>query len=129
MPTIALAHPDDEVRVYLRDVCIAERESWVAETDEVDRRNQVVAFMTLGDASVDQLYVRPGWQRQGIGSRLLALARERRPSGFELYAFQVNAAARSFYESRGLVVVDFDDGERNEEGEPDVRYRWDPPPR
>ena len=126
MPTIRLAHSDDEVRVYLRDVCIARRETWVAEA-LADGRTTVVAFMTLGDASVEQLYVRPGWQGRGVGSRLLKVARERRRGGFELYAFQVNARARRFYEARGLELVDLNDGSRNEEGEPDVRYRWTPP--
>jgi ribosomal protein S18 acetylase RimI-like enzyme len=125
MPTIRLAHPDDEVRVYLRDVCIAHRETWLAEAT-ADGRPMAVAFMTLGDASIDQLYVRPGWQGRGIGSRLLTLAQERRPAGFELYAFQVNAPACRFYEARGLVEVDRNEGSRNEEGEPDVRYRWTP---
>jgi ribosomal protein S18 acetylase RimI-like enzyme len=97
----------------------------VAETAVGDRAT-VVAFMTLGDSSVDQLYVQTGWQGRGIGSRLLAVAKERRSDGFELYAFQVNTRARRFYEARGLTVVDFDDGARNEEGEPDVRYRWTP---
>jgi len=83
-------------------------------------------MMVLGDASIDQLYVRPGWQGRGIGSRLLALATERRPGGFELFAFQVNEVARRFYERHGLTVVDMNDGARNEEGEPDVLYRWTP---
>ena len=124
MPDIRLVHPDAEIRVFLREVCIAQRETWVAEADGADGRATVVAFMVLGDASMDQLYVRPSWQGRGIGSALLALAKERRPDGFELYAFQVNEAARRFYERRGLALVDVNDGSRNEEGEPDARYRW-----
>lgn len=126
MPTISLAHPDDEVGAYIRDVCIATRETWVAVIDAVDGP-RVVALLVLGDASIDQLYVHPDQQSQGIGSQMLALAKARRPDGFELYAFQVNVVARRFYERRGLVLVDLDDGGRNEEGEPDVRYRWEPP--
>jgi ribosomal protein S18 acetylase RimI-like enzyme len=126
MPTIALAHPDDEVRAYLRDVCIATRETWVAEADPGEGP-QVVAVLVLGDASVDQLYVRPDWQARGIGSDLLDVAKARRTDGFELFAFQVNVVARRFYERRGMVEVDRNDGSRNEEGEPDVRYRWQPP--
>jgi len=126
MPTIRLAHPDHEVAGYLRDVCIARLETWVAESSD-ESRATVVAMMVLGEGSIDQLYVRPGWQRRGIGSRLVALARERRPGGFELFAFQVNEVACGFYERRGLTIVDRNDGARNEEREPDVRYRWSPP--
>ncbi|MYU47846.1 GNAT family N-acetyltransferase, partial [Streptomyces sp. SID7803] len=48
------------------------------------------------------------------------------PEGLALYAFQRNAAARAFYERHGFIAVAFDDGSRNEEKEPDVRYRWSP---
>jgi hypothetical protein len=34
--------------------------------------------------------------------------------------------ARRFYEERRLELVDTSDGSRNEEREPDVRYRWMP---
>ncbi len=43
-----------------------------------------------------------------------------------LYVFRRNAAARAFYERHGFTAVAFDDGGRNEEGEPDVLYRWTP---
>jgi hypothetical protein len=35
-----------------------------------------------------------------------------------------NAPARRFYQSRGFVLVEQTDGSRNEEQEPDARYRW-----
>ena len=54
------------------------------------------------------------------------LAKALRPGGLELYTFQVNTGARRFYERHGFRVVDLDDGARNEEGQPDVRYRWLP---
>ncbi len=127
MPEIRLAHTDEEVAAYLRDVCIAEQETWVAEAP-AGGRAVIVAMMVVGEGSIDQLYVRPGWQRRGIGSRLLDLAKSRRPGGFELFAFQINERGRRFYERSGLEVVDLDDGSRNEEGEPDVRFRWRPRP-
>ena len=125
MPTVRLAHTDDEIAGYLRDVCIAQLETWVAEYSE-EGQPLVVAVVVLGARSIEQLYVRPGWQGRGIGSRLLALAKERRPRGFQLFAFQVNEVGRRFYERSGLTVVDMNDGTRNEEHQPDVRYRWTP---
>lgn len=38
--------------------------------------------------------------------------------------FQRNTGARAFYERHGFVAVDFNDGSRNEEKEPDATYRW-----
>jgi GNAT superfamily N-acetyltransferase len=113
------AHPDDEVRGWVRDHLLGETESWVAE-----REGTVVGFMSLGDGWVEQLYVRPEWTGAGIGSRLLALAKERQPGGLQLWTFAVNAGARRFYERHGFVAVEATDGSSNEERQPDVRYAW-----
>jgi hypothetical protein len=43
-----------------------------------------------------------------------------------LWTFQANAPARRFYERHGFGAVEFGDGSGNEEGEPDVRYVWEP---
>jgi hypothetical protein len=47
-------------------------------------------------------------------------------SGLQLWTFQRNTAARRFYGRLGFVAVEQTDGSRNEEDEPDVRYRWQP---
>ncbi|MCO5734068.1 GNAT family N-acetyltransferase [Rhizobium sp. SSA_523] len=72
---------------------------------------------------IEQLYVLPTAQGRGIGSALLAAAKEGRES-LDLWTFQANQAARRFYEKRGFVSVEETDGQGNDEGEPDVRYRW-----
>ena len=77
---------------------------------------------------VDQLYVAPAWIGRGAGRRLLDLVKERRPDGFDLYCFTVNARARAFYERHGLEAVAVGDGSRNAEHQPDIRYRWRPRP-
>ncbi len=117
-----LVHTDAEVRAWIREVVVATEETWVA----VDGSGRIVGFMALTDDQLDQLYLAPGSTGRGIGGRLLSLAMERRPAGFELYTFQENGRARRFYERHGLVVVDRDAGDRNEEGRPDVRYAWRP---
>ena len=83
-------------------------------------------MMSLSETMLDQLYVAPGWIGRGLGSRLLAVAKERRPGGLDLYTFQANVRARRFYEARGFVVVATGDGAGNEEGQPDIRYAWRP---
>ena len=121
LPTVRLAHSDDEVRGWVAAVLIPERETWVAEAG-----GEVVGMMSLGAEELDQLYLRPDWRGRGIGGRFVALAKERRPAGLGLYAFQVNESACRFYERHGFELVDRNDGSRNEEREPDVRYAWRP---
>jgi GNAT superfamily N-acetyltransferase len=114
-----LAHSEEEVRVWVRDDLLPRTETWVAETD-----GDVVAFLSLGGGWIEQLYVAPGHTGRGIGSRLIALAKERQPAGLQLWTFQVNAGARRFYERHGFAPVEMTDGAGNEERQPDVRYAW-----
>lgn len=119
--TFPLAHDDDEVRGWIASHVVPDLETWVAQLDD-----RIVAFLALGDAGVDQLYVHPDAHGRGIGSELVELAKQRRPGGLELYTFQVNARARRFYERHGFVVAALGDGSGNEEGQPDLLYRWRP---
>jgi ribosomal protein S18 acetylase RimI-like enzyme len=119
LPTVRLAHSDEEVRGWVAAVLIPERETWLAEFG-----GQIVGMMALTDDELDQLYLRPDWRGRGLGDRFVALAKQRRPAGLSLYAFQVNESACRFYERHGFRVVDRNDGSRNEEREPDVRYVW-----
>jgi ribosomal protein S18 acetylase RimI-like enzyme len=115
------AHSDEEVRRWISDVLLPTSEVWVATVG-----GEIVAMMALSDDMLEQLYVAPAWTGRGIGSRLMAIAKERRPHGLDLYTFQVNAGARRFYERHGFVVVRLGDGSGNEESQPDVRYAWRP---
>ncbi len=116
-----LAHTDEECRGWLAEEVVPRMETWVAETG-----GRVVAMMVLDEAGIGHLYVDPPWHRHGIGSRLMELAKQRRQRGLELYTFQVNERARRFYERHGFVVAMLGDGSGNEEGQPDVLYRWRP---
>jgi ribosomal protein S18 acetylase RimI-like enzyme len=119
LPSVHRAHADDEVRGWMRDVVVPERETWLADAGGV-----VVGLMVLGLGEVDQLYLDPDWRGRGIGDRFVALAQELFPSGLSLWTFQVNQAACRFYERHGFVAVERTDGASNEEREPDVRYVW-----
>jgi GNAT superfamily N-acetyltransferase len=114
-----LAHTDDEVRGWIRDDLIPNDEVWVA-----DDHGRVVALLALTPGWLEQLYVAPDRLREGIGSRLVDVAKTRQPDGLQLWTFQVNERARGFYERQGFVAVELTDGAGNEERQPDVRYEW-----
>ncbi len=118
-----LAHTDDEVRAWIRDVIGATTETWVATDGD---GGSVLAMMVVGPGELDQLYVAPDRLGRGIGRRLLEQAKRSSPGGLALFTFQVNARARRFYERNGFVATWFGDGAANEEGQPDVRYAWRP---
>jgi GNAT superfamily N-acetyltransferase len=86
-----LAHADDDVRCWFRDVVIPDRETWLAEW-----RGELIAVMVLHADQLDQLYVHPGWTARGVGSELLRLAQRERPDGLWLWTFQSNRVPNAF---------------------------------
>ncbi len=112
-------HDDDDVRHHFATVVLPEHEVWVLD----DRHAGVIGLLVLNGGWLDHLYLAPGRTGQGLGTRLLAVAKRERPAGLDLWAFQSNTGARRFYERHGFVAVAMTDGD-NEEGAPDVRYRW-----
>jgi GNAT superfamily N-acetyltransferase len=121
MPYLHRPHTDDQTRDYFGRV-VGDRPSawWVARVED-----EIVGYMLIDGEDLDHLYVRPGWQRRGIGSSLLAKAKALSPRRLELWTFQRNGNARAFYEAQGFRPIDCTDG-RNEENEPDVKYEWVP---
>ena len=111
-------HTDDDVRTWFANVVLREHETVVAEGD-----GRLVAMLVLRGESLDQLYVHPDRQRQGIGGRLLAHAKARRRR-LRLQTFESNEPARAFYEKHGFRAVAFGDGTANDEGAPDILYEW-----
>jgi GNAT superfamily N-acetyltransferase len=113
-------HSAAEVRSWFASVVLpSEREVWVAEDGE-----NVVALLVLHGDWIEHLYVLPGRTGAGVGSQLIELAKSRRDE-LQLWTFESNTGARRFYEHRGFVAVERTEGD-NEEGAPDVRYRWPP---
>ena len=125
-PRIPLpVHTDDDVREWFETVVLPERDVWVVAGEEGGAGEDVIAVMVLEPGWVDQLYVDPSATGRGLGSSLLAMAKQAQPRGLDLWTFQANTGARRFYARHGFVEIDATDGD-NEEGAPDVRCRWDP---
>ncbi|MEM7172737.1 MAG: GNAT family N-acetyltransferase [Pseudomonadota bacterium] len=114
-------HSVEEDRWFIENIILEECDVIVAE-----HRGSLVSFLALQGAEIRLLYVHPDFIGQGSGSLLVAAAKSRAPEGLELWCFQENARARRFYEHHGFDPVEFTDGSRNEEGAPDMRYRWRP---
>jgi GNAT superfamily N-acetyltransferase len=120
MDYIPRLHTPEEDLAYVGGL-FGDHEVWVAENDA-----ELLGFAVLSSDQLLQMHVGPGHQNQGIGSRLLDRAKERRPGGFSLWTFQKNVGARRFYERHGLELVQETDGRGNEEREPDAQYAWRP---
>jgi GNAT superfamily N-acetyltransferase len=116
-----LVHSDDEVRDWVRGI-LSEQEVWLA----CARDAALLGMMVLNGDWVDQLYVDPARTGNGIGTRLLNLAKQRRPDGLQLWTFESNTRAQRFYERHGFAVAEHTDGSANEERAPDIRYVWRP---
>ncbi|WP_431043482.1 N-acetyltransferase family protein [Streptomyces sp. P1-3] len=121
LPTVRRAHGDDEVRSWFTHVVVPQYETWVAVAE-----GSVIGLLVLDGEELEQLYLDPSWRGRGVGDRFMDVAKRRRPHGLGLWTFHVNGPARRFYERHGFIAVEYTDGLRNEEHEPDVRYTWRP---
>jgi GNAT superfamily N-acetyltransferase len=110
-------HPvEDHVRFLLEEL-VPKTPVRVAFVD-----GTLVGFVAATPTSVAQLYVRAGYHRQGIGSRLLAWAKEQSNGSLWLYTFARNSGARAFYEHHRFRIVarGFEPNWQLE----DLRYEW-----
>jgi len=113
-----LAHLDEEVKAYFVGTAMPVAEVWVAEVDDA-----VSGVLVLNGSWIEQLYVDPDWTNQGLGTALIERAKVECPEVLDLWTFKSNRRAQRFYERHGFRAVGGTNGD-NEEGEPDVHYRW-----
>jgi len=118
LPWLAGLHTPAEDHAFFRDRVFAECEVWGAINGQ-----ELSGFIAFREGWIDHLYVLPHRQRQGTGRALLLIAKAP-SSSLQLWTFQRNGTARSFYESHGFIAVKETDGSGNQEREPDVLYRW-----
>ena len=111
---------------FFRGVILPNDAVWVALVGK-----EVMGFLAIGGSYVDRLYIHPARQRQGIGSMLIAKAKELSPTGVQLHTHQKNTQARAFYEGHGFHVAKLGISPPPE-SESDIEYHWTPaaaPPR
>lgn len=120
LPSLAGLHTPEEDRDYFRNHLFDKCEMWGA----VDGR--LVGFIAFANGWIEQLYILPEWQGQGIGKALLEIAKGKSPK-LRAWTFQQNTPARQFYERNGFVPIEETQGLDNEAKAPDVLYEWPGP--
>lgn len=110
-------HTTSETLEWMRQSVFAGQEVLVAEVS-----GSVVGYVSYTGCELSNMYVLPAYQRQGIGSELLAAVLQRTPPDVELWVFEANADAIRFYERNGFETVSRTSGD-NEEGLPDRLMR------
>ena len=120
MPYLPLLYTELHVLEWIKGIVL--RKSSV--TLAVSSDGEVGGFASVRSGVLDHLYVAPDLQGQGLGTLLLAAAKEESPRGLRLHVFRRNLSARRFYERRGFKLDKLRDGSANEEGEPDAVYKW-----
>ena len=92
-----------------------------------ESEGEIVAMLAVRpqDCHLDQIFVAPGFQGQGLGKRLLDLARRLMPREMWLRTSVGNVRAWSWYEREGFVRERLED----EPGwtQPRAYYRWRAP--
>ena len=116
-------HTLDDAREFFRRKVLPCCAVWVAE-----RAETLLGLIAIEAPWIRQLAVFPEHQRRGLGTALLAKARECSPRELRLFTFQRNNQARAFYERHGFTVVALGVSPAPEL-EPDVEYRWVGEPR
>ena len=122
MPFAPSAHPDDDVRRWVRGTLVPSGGVTVAVVEGAVAGVLAVSNQA-GVAWIDQLCVHPTQVARGIGRLLLMHALATLPRPVQLHTFQANHHARAFYERHGFRPTAFSDGAGNEEQRPDVLYR------
>ena len=91
------------------------------------RHGELVGFGAFTPEAVMQLYVDVAHLGQGIGSRLLELAKANSGGKLWLYTFVTNTNAQRFYERHGFDIVERGFEPVMQLG--DLRYEWKRPGR
>ncbi|EPX82051.1 GNAT family N-acetyltransferase [Salipiger mucosus] len=95
---------------------------WVTVAE--DAAGAPLGFLAREGAYVHALFVAGPARGTGLGRALIGEA-QRACDRLELWTFAANSGARRFYERAGFAEVHLGDGRDNDEGLPDVHYRWE----
>jgi ribosomal protein S18 acetylase RimI-like enzyme len=118
-----LSHPWTyaQWREHFEDRVTAHASIWIAE-----RAGLVAGFLVLQENQgyLDQIFVAPAFQHQGIGTLLINKAKALSPASLFLDTLQSNTKARRFYEKHGFQPGRV--GINPNSGLPNIEYQWSP---
>lgn len=97
--------PSPAEEVFLGRIADGISGGWSLHVAEADGRLAAMLALAPDQAKLDQLFIAPEFQGQGLGSMLLDFTRNFLPNGFHLRTAAANHGARRFYERRGLVLT------------------------
>lgn len=109
LPDLSALHTPEEDIEFVGNKVMKECEVIVA-TDA----DKPIGFIAYKQDWISHLYILPDHHKNGIGTELLSYATKAYPY-LQLWTFQRNAQARSFYEKHGFITTTFTNGEGNEE--------------
>lgn len=117
--------PKAEWRWRFESEIVAEERVYIAELG-----GRIAGFLAVKDRGdghgyLHEIFIAPEFQRRGVGTVLMQLAKELAPAGLRLHTLQRNAQAAAFYERHGFVVVSTGVGRV---GLPNAQYAWTPAP-
>lgn len=118
LPYLPELHTEEEDRLFFRGVVLEEYQVWVAQD-----KDRPVGFCAFKEGWLDHLYLLPSHVRRGLGGELIGKAK-RSYHHLQLWVFQQNIQAISFYRRHGFVKVRETDGSQCEEKLPDALFEW-----
>ena len=119
-------HSHAEDRRWMQDVfarqlvLVAE----IADGGPATAAGKIIGLLSMSNGTVHNFYIQPGYQNQGIGQRLMDMAKTCSGGELKLWVFEPNDRAIRFYERHGFQTVRKTDGLENEEKVPDRLMAW-----
>lgn len=122
-PDLRHHEPKDEWRRRFETEIAVEERVYIAEVD-----GRIAGFLAVkdrggGQGYLHEIFVAPEFQRRGVGSTLMGLAKALAPAGLRLHTLQRNTQAAAFYARHGFTVVSTGVGRV---GLPNAQYGWTP---
>jgi len=115
------AYSRAEIAAMFSPKILDNRTIWVAELG-----GQVEGYLSLIDGgNIRAFYLSSALRGQGVGSRLMSIAKAAHAEFLELGVFETNHLAKKFYEREGFVEVPQKREEDSPEGVPVLFLRWE----
>lgn len=118
LPYLPKLHSLEGDKKFYRNRVFPECEVWVVKDNQ-----ELVGFCAFKEDWVEHLYLLPTHVGKTLGRSLLKKAQESHAL-LQLWVFQRNSRAISFYERNGFQKVRETNGASNEERLPDVLLEW-----